>query len=1314
MALGMGIDGRALWALVFIAALAFVMAAATASEDAEGQENKDITLYLHNVTNSVPIGNVATLRIMDTEQGVGPLTTTTPTINSVKTEFYLYPALANNVTVEGQITVYMWAIRTVRMGDADQATLIWELYDVDETGAKVAKVSRGLRTLSMIIDWKQYWVTNDTVSKYTVAKGHYLLLEFELQGSSSNDYQVAWGDSNYRSKVVIGSLDYVLVEHVEARDDTGIPRIAFDYDAEVKDVTFHADVTDPFGGYDVQHVNVTLEGPAGGLVLVDSGMTMTSGYFTSWRSGYQLDWNYDGYPAGMYNLTVSAVDNSGWYFRYPSHPENETYGGHLETLTVVFWIGGPPQEVTVEVRDNLTLPLEGALVTIYETSNSTDASGVSVLLVSNGTFPLTVRWQGVLVLETDLTVDGATLANLTVAVYHPTFIAVDDLGDPLEDAVALVEHPNGTVLSTYGRTDVTGSFGLARMPGGEYGITLLWLGSPVHEGRLVIDGNGPYTLTCWVYTLDIRVEDDEGTGLDLAQVVALNSTSHLVMDSRLTDIQGDLSVRLPLGSYDMAVYWRGRLVHDATRDLLVNASADLTLLADIFRLDVSVTDSGGLPLTGAKVVIADADGGTVLDFCITDGDGVMATRLALGAYSVSVFWSDVLVHLESRLEVTDHDQITIVADVHWVTFTVEDAGGEALPAAGLALVHSAGQSFGALLTDEDGNATFRLPSGAYGATATWLGVVVFDDDLQVSSIDTIAVPTSVHRVSFHVVDALVGDLPGALVNVQVVASGQSAGTGTTGEDGTTIIRLPEGQVATSVTWLDSPVHEGQVTVDGAGPYQLVASVHLVTFTMMDSEDVGLASALLDLVNLATDRSFGTSIADQNGEAVLRLPAGDYLTRVTWKEHLVLDVNTAISSNVPVVLECAVFHPTVLLVDSRDLPLEGAHTVVTSEADGDGMGALPTGPDGTVSFRLPEGAYAVSASWSGVRVLEDVITVVDGSVHKLTASVHYPDILLADSRDVPLANARVTVALRDSGAVMASGITDGNGSVVLRLPAADYMTEVVWGDELCLVAPVEVEDDGPVHLSAWVHYLDISVNDGEGVALAGCVAVVTNATTGVAVGRGATSPDGDLELRLPRGTFALEVAWMGITVHVDNELEVSGDDAHAINATVHYLTVKVVGSDGSPVDKATISAMMGERTLAAGETGSNGKLVLRLPAGTYEVDMTMRTTYRLSAIDVSISKEVVLDDSQTLAFDLDDSQYPVPVYSTNLFLVLLAIILLVVVILLLVRSAVTGRGGDGGPSIDGGDDDVTVDLEDTKVSLTDQMEEGEIELEEEDD
>ena len=1310
---GMGTGTRALWTLAFVAALALLAGIVMMSDDAEAQETKDISMYFHNVTSSVPIGNAATLRIMDTGQGEGPVTTTTPTINSVKTDFYLYPALANDTTVEGEITLYMWAIRTVRMGDADQATLIWELFDVDETGAKVAKISRGLRTQSMIIDWKQYWVANNSVARYTVSEGHYLLLEFELQGSSSNDYQVGWGDASYRSKIVIESHDYVRVEHADARDHTGTPKLAFDYDAADKDITFHADVTDPFGGYDIKYVNATLQGPAGGIILDDVGMTQVSGYFTSWRSGFELAWNYDGYPSGRYNLTIGTVDNSGWYFRYPSHPENESYGGHLETLTVAFWIGGPPQDVIVEVRDNLTLPLAGALVTVYESTDLTNDTGQTLLLVSNGTFPIAVRWQGILVYEDVVTVDGPTLINVSAAVYYPAFNVLDDLGDPLEDAVALVEHPNGTILATFGRTDNGGRFTLARMPGGEYGITMLWLGAIVHEDRLVIDGNGPYNLTTWVYTLDVRVEDDGGTGLDLAQVIALNSTSHLVMDSRLTDMDGDLTIKIPLGTYDIVVYWRGKLVHDSTTDHLVNASGDLMLLADIFRQDMVVTDSSDLPLADAKVVVADDDGLTVLDFSITDADGATTTRLAVGTYTVTVYWRDVLVSLTPDLEVSGHDQVAITADVHWVTFTVVDAEEETLPAAGLALVHTSGQSFGTQLTDADGNATFRLPAGDYGATVTWLGVVVHDDDLTISSADPLVLEVAVHLVTFLVVDTMDQPLAGAMVSLEVVASVQSAGTGITGTDGGTTLRLPEGEVATSVIWLDSQVQAGTVTVDGAGPIRLVASVLVVTFRAVDSADEGLGSALVSLVNLDTDRSFGTAITDAVGETIFRLPAGDYGTRVTWKDHPVFDATTSVSSNDPVVLECSVFYSSVVLLDSADQPVEGAYVVLTAGLDGPTMGSLVTDGDGSTTFRLPEGTFFVTADWLGVTVLDSEVAVEGDGTHTVTASIHYADIVLADARDVPVADARLLVTMPDIDGVLAVGTTGIEGVVTLRLPLATYNVEVLWKDELCLVASMDVEGDGPIGLVAWVYYQTLHAVDGEGVDLPEADVRVTNSTTGLVLGTGVTASDGTTELRLPRGTFALDVTWMGVTVHEDGALAVEGDGTVSVNATVHYLTVRVRGADGAGVGKATISATMGDRTFVTGDTASDGSLVLRLPAGMYTVDMTLRTTYRLSNIDVSMSKEVDLDDSQTLRFDLDDTQYPIPVYKTNLFWVVLAIILLSLVIILLARSSIMLARGSEGPVTDE-DVDIEVELEGNKVYLTDQMEEGEIDLEEEED
>ena len=285
---------------------------------------------------------------------------------------------------------------------------------------------------------------------------------------------------------------------------------------------------------------------------------------------------------------MSAVDNSGYYHRFPARPDDETYGGHLEDFTIFFWIGGPPHQVTVTVLDNLTRPLEGSQVMIANRLDISDASGIATLWVSNSTYNLSVYWQDVLVHKGSIAVRGDTLVTVTVAVFDPVFKVVDDQGDPVEGAVAIVEHPNGTVLSVFGRSDPTGTFTLHRMPVGEYQISLLWLGVVVYDEDLTIESNGPFTLASYVYTLGIRVEDDLGVGLHLAQVIVTNASTHSVFDSKMTDMDGNLSSRLSLGSYDFAVYWRNSLVHDGTRDYFLNASASIVLRANIFTLSITV------------------------------------------------------------------------------------------------------------------------------------------------------------------------------------------------------------------------------------------------------------------------------------------------------------------------------------------------------------------------------------------------------------------------------------------------------------------------------------------------------------------------------------------------------------------------------------------------------------------------------------------------------------------------------------------------------------------------------------------------------
>ncbi len=1320
----MGTRTRAIWALVFVATVALLAVMAMASTDTEAQETKDITLYLHNTTVSKDIGDVVTFRVINTTRGTTGLAITQPTILATHQDWYLYPALADDVTINGRISMYIWALRTVRMGDSTQATMIYELYDVDDTGAKVSRIARGITNVDMPNYWKQYTVSNISVANYTVPKGHFLLLEYELQGSSSNNYQVAWGDYNYRSKIVIECQDYLLVDEVQVIDQAGLPAYVLDMDVDDKDVSFTADVTDPFGGYDVRGANATLVGPGGRVNIDDVVMTRTAGYFTSYVTSFGLAWNYSGYPSGMYNLTVSSFDNTGYYYRFPAHPESVIYGGHLESLTITFWLGGPPHNVTITVLDNMTRPLEGAVVTIHDRSEVTDPGGNASIWIGNATYDLWVHWQDVQVYLGTVNVSGDTAMVVEVAVYDPAFHLVDDVGDPVDNAVALVEHPNGTALAEFGRTDGNGDFVLDRMAGGDYHLTLFWLGAVVFDEDITIDGNGPFELNAYVFVLDVRVQDEFGSGIGLAQVVIVETTSQIVLDSSMTDLEGNMSTRLPLGYYDFTVYWRNSLIHDSTLGYHLNASGSIVLLADIFTIDITVTDTEGLPLEGAKVVVGSADGNQILDLVITGGDGTTSTRLPSGEYTIWTYWRDILVDLDSPYVVIAHQDLDIVGDVHWVPVVVQDSIGEPLGSASVSIEHSSGQPFGTKVTDPEGTLTLRLPAGTYAIDVTWSDVPVLSTAARIDSDDLLVLETAVYYLEVVVVDAANIDLEGALVTATVDLTGRIAGEERTDDDGRVTFRLPAGTTLLDVSWKDSPVYSGFVDVDDNMEVTLTVAVYQATFKTADSREVPVAAAILTVTNTTTGRPMGTAVTDGEGEAVLRLPLGVYDLVVIWEDHIIFEGVETVDSLGAHVLACAVHYLTIHLVDADGVDLENAHMTVEA-AGGEGtMGTVQTDATGSVTYRLPAGDWIVHGTWKDVDVLATTHVLTDDEMVQMVASVHHPVLNLVDNGGLDLANAEVTMTLAGTGTVLATGTTNGSGSVAFRLPGADYTVTARWQDTGVLEAAITVDGNGPYILTASVHHLTFYVEDDAGIDLEGATVFVTSGTTGLVLGTGFTDASGTLTLRLPEASADVEVWWRATLVHAESGISLEEGAEFQVLATVHYLTVKVVGSDGTSVPGVDVNVEAGDEAITSGRTDPKGAVLFRLPGGEYTVRIALTTTQHMTAIEVDRSEDMTLNETMTLQFDLTDEEYPIPVYRTNLFLVIILFVVTVVVLLLLMRTLVSRERANALSQVEEEKSSDTVDLLDLEMEdelaeegprdpLEDLVGEAEIELEDKD-
>jgi len=765
--------------------------------EAGGIVTKDITLYLQNCTESKMVGSVSTTRILNTTIGEN-LNVTQETSTSLQADWYAYPLLPGDVEIEGEVTLHIWCLRTAKQGDSRQVTLNFELYDVDEGGDPVEEIASGsVNEPNMINVWKEYHITADNVSTYNVASGHSLRLFFELLGSSSNDYQISWGDPTYNSRLDVETYDYVLVEDVEVLDSTGKPTVSLDTLSPSRDVTFRGNITDPFGGYDIRLVNLTLEGPDG-VVIDDVPILRTSGYHNSFYNEYEYGWNYSGYSPGQYNLTVTAVDNTGFNYRYPHNPGDVTFGGHLESRTISFWIGGRPNQLRVTVKNNVSEPLRGAVVEIGVSSDVTDTNGNAILTSFNGTNVLRVIWQDVEVYEETILVSGDMNLSIEAGVFSPRFVILDDMGGAVEDAVVFVEHPNGTFLKSSWRTNENGSFEIHDMARGDYVLSVLWKGVEVFGGAIAVDGHGPINITTNIFIVDVSVIDDEGRGLELAQVLIMNSSIGMVMDSLLTDLNGNTTFRLPIGTYDIDVYWRNVLVYDDTRNYLVFESHSIVLRANIFTLTVTVIDTRNLELSNAQVIIGLDDDTMILDSRPTDVNGSMSTRLPEGSYNIRVYWRDLLVNSTLDYEFVGVQNLTIIADVYWVTVVALDSEGQIVQNVQVTLTHSSGQIYASGTTDRMGEFTARIPQDTYAITANWMDTLVLDEYITADTDEPIPLNLTIHYLTVEVIgsdDKGIGD-----VDIDVKMEGEVVISSETDKDGTAVFRLPASNYTVEISF----------------------------------------------------------------------------------------------------------------------------------------------------------------------------------------------------------------------------------------------------------------------------------------------------------------------------------------------------------------------------------------------------------------------------------------------------------------------------------------------------------------------------------
>lgn len=681
---------------------------------------KEKSFYLQTLNETRNVGPMTTQHVMDSIIGnTGDAITSNMRIVA---RWFLFPELANVLHLEGNVTLILWY---KAQGTLDGA--IWELTlnELDNEGnmLPIQLATRDLSSDPSILTETSI----ETSINYTLQPGSTLEAHINIKGNSATNYTIAWGNLTYNSRIVLPTRNYIRIIPPE---EGGIwtlnseyeAQSNFDPDAANKTGYIQVKVTDPFGGYDINWVNITVEAPDGTVIpgLNNVSASKIFGYFNSFESVFQVVFNYSGFSEGRYNITVYALDNNG----YLSFVNTGSFGVHLEVdESGLFFVGAPPLEVYIRVFDGDGGPLEGATVLALlgeeeQASEVTNSSGYAKVNLASGNYRVEVWWQQTLVgwkgLLADRNWSFEEPFTITVAVYQLSFRTVDIKGMPLEGAAVTIRFPNGNVTDEPFVADEQGIVSLGESPGGDYNVVVVWRGKVVADKIVFINGSATVDVNCLVYYVNFHAEDADGENVENALITVSDPVFGTIVEARLTNVSGGFSSRLPAGSYEVNAKWFGVDVFESG-SLAVQNNTDVFLTLSIYTVTIIPIDSKGVRLGDATVTVSS---GVFSQSGNTFETGSAALKLPSGNYTAKVNWQDTEVFSGTITVNGAQPTITLNTKVFYLNVQVSDSLGSPLTGV-FTTVTGAEEAIGADNTDISGKTEFRLAIGTYTVEASF-------------------------------------------------------------------------------------------------------------------------------------------------------------------------------------------------------------------------------------------------------------------------------------------------------------------------------------------------------------------------------------------------------------------------------------------------------------------------------------------------------------------------------------------------------------------------------------------------------------------
>jgi hypothetical protein len=678
-------------------------------------------------------------------------------------------------------------------------------------------------------------------------------------------------------------------------------------------------------------------------------------------------------------------------------------------------------------------------------SVTTDAKGEAVLRLPAAIYDLMVDWKGVRVYnERAYAVLMDDEREIKTSVYNLELIAVDSQDVPLKDAlITLTLALDGRVMAGV-TTDINGS-AIARLPGAVYDLTVRWENVLVYEENgMDVSVSGKHILRSSVYYLDGRALDSRGAGLPGALVLLWGGKLD-ASKSLLSSQDGSFGLRLPVGTYNVSVQWRGRIVNE-TQGIETSSDLMIDFACSVYYLDLDPVDSKGALLTDASVTMISATSGLSASNGTTGPSSAPAgitLRLPGDTYDITVRWMQVLVNRSTGLVLDRDIELTMACSVYYLVLLVLDDADKLVQDATVDIAIS-GNVVGpseTKITDNTGMALVRLPGALYDINVSWHNIVVFGETARpLDSDGTWTLKTSIFYPEFVLKDPRNVVLSGAHMNIYLKTDGSLIGSSNVTDAGTAVHRLPSGQYRAECTWLGHTVFDETVTISSGAKVPITVKVFYMEPKVVDSRGLAVEDTIVEATEPGTAILLGSDLTGSDGKATIRLPIGSYDVDYTWRGRKVLSEDSiALNADLARDVKVGVYYLKFTVKDDRQVPLENARVeiLVTKMSFESGV----TGASGDVEFRLPTATYDAQVIWQTVDVGTASAIVLDRDISSpVAANVHYLTVVVKASDGTKFKGALVTV-LRNGVTLFGAAQVGKDGRIDFRLPGGPYTIKV---------------------------------------------------------------------------------------------------------------------------------------------------------------------------------------------------------------------------------------------------------------------------------